>query len=716
MTTRVSVLLNTTATNATTPTFAAQTTFTVGNSPVSVAVADVNGDGKPDLVVANFNGNSVSVLLNTTATERHDPHLRAADDLRRGRQPLLGGGGGCEWRRQARSRHRQLQWQHRERAAQHHGDGATAPTFASQTTFAVGSRPHSVAVADVNGDGKPDLVVANHSDNSVSVLLNTAPVDLAIATTGLPTAAVPGRTVTTTLTATNTGVNATGTTVTFALDPNLTFQSAAFTSGATGTVSQSGGTVTFTFASGLANGATATLTVTAQVVAAPTGMTATSVATITGGANDFETNTMNNTMSVFTTLLAPITLAPASPLPAATFGTAYSQTLTASGGTGTGFGFAVTSGSLPPGLTLSAAGVVSGTPTAAGVYSFTVTATDGGGNMGSLAYSLSVNKASTTTNVMALQNPSVFGQSVTLAATVGAVAPGGGTPTGTVTFTSGSFSATATLSGGFATTSATGLPVGAGQTITATYNGDGNFVTSSGTITQTVNKAGTTTTGVIAAPATSVFGQSVTLSATVSAVAPGAGTPTGTVTFTSGSFSATATLTNGVASLPTTTLPVGANQTITATYNGDGNFTGSNGTTTTTVNKASTVRVSPRRLLRPYSGKASPCPRRSAPAPGAGTPTGTVTFTSGSFTATATLSGGVATTSTTACPWGQIRRSPRPTMAMQTSRQQRHDQHHRESANDHRHCPDRRGQRQQRQRDATKHTYRGNTAPDGTDR
>ena len=47
------------------------------------------------------------------------------------------------------------------------GDG----TFAAQQTFATGSCPPSVAVADLNGDGKPDLIVANYNDNTVSVLL-----------------------------------------------------------------------------------------------------------------------------------------------------------------------------------------------------------------------------------------------------------------------------------------------------------------------------------------------------------------------------------------------------------------------------------------------------------------------------------------------------------------------------------------------------------------
>ncbi|NHQ94385.1 putative Ig domain-containing protein, partial [Janthinobacterium lividum] len=68
-----------------------------------------------------------------------------------------------------------------------------------------------------------------------------------------------------------------------------------------------------------------------------------------------------------------ITLAPTG-LQAMTFGVAYSETITASGGASP-YGY-VSSGSLPVGLSLAPNGTLSGTPTAAGAYSFTITATD----------------------------------------------------------------------------------------------------------------------------------------------------------------------------------------------------------------------------------------------------------------------------------------------------------------------------------------------------
>src|SRR5262249_48005513 len=86
------------------------------------------------------------------------------------------------------------------------------------------------------------------------------------------------------------------------------------------------------------------------------------------------------------------------------------------------------------------------------------------------------------------------------------------------------------LHGSFAPTS-----MAAGTyTVTASYGGDANFNSStSAAITQTINKGSSTTT-VTSSPNASLFGQTVTITATVSAVSPAVGTPTGTVTFLEG--------------------------------------------------------------------------------------------------------------------------------------------------------------------------------------
>lgn len=119
-----------------------------------------------------------------------------------------------------------------------------------------------------------------------------------------------------------------------------------------------------------------------------------------------------------------ITLSPTS-LPAAAQNSGYSQTITASGGTPT-YTFAVTSGSLPAGLSLSSGGVLSGTPSGSGNYNFTVTATDSSGGTGpyagSIVYALSV--TSTSPVITAGGGSANFVQADNTTSTPVAVAPG----------------------------------------------------------------------------------------------------------------------------------------------------------------------------------------------------------------------------------------------------------------------------------------------------
>ena len=171
----VSVLLNTTAPGATTPSFAAHQDFATGSGPLSVTVADVNGDGLPDLIVENFLDNTVSVLLNTTAPGGVTSSFSTQQTFGTGNGPFyvtaadLNGDGLPDLI-----------------VANAHGGtvsvllnttapGASTPSFATQQAFATGSVPESVIANDINGDGKPDLIVTNSSDNTVSVLLNTTP-------------------------------------------------------------------------------------------------------------------------------------------------------------------------------------------------------------------------------------------------------------------------------------------------------------------------------------------------------------------------------------------------------------------------------------------------------------------------------------------------------------------------------------------------------------
>ncbi len=244
-----------------------------------------------------------------------------------------------------------------------------------------------------------------------------------------------------------------------------------------------------------------------------------------------------------------------------------------------------------------------------------------------------VNPDATTTTVSFTPAAPVSGQSVSFTATVGADAPGAGTPTGTVTISdSGGTLCTATLSGASpdtATCSAT-YPGSTADAVTATYGGDGNFTTSSGTTTVTVGKA-STMTGLAISPSSVLVGQTITLSATVRAELPGAGTPTGSVVFSdAGGTRCTATL-NGaspdVASC-TTSYPGPTSATITASYGGDANFSGSSATGMLTVAKASSTTTITSSANPAVNGQPLQFTATVAPvAPAAGVPTGSVTFT-----------------------------------------------------------------------------------------
>ena len=168
----VSVLLDTTPPGANTPTFAVQKTFATGASPASVAATDIDGDGKPDLVVSNVFGDSVSVLRNTTTPGAATPDFAAQQTFAVGSRPCsiatsdINGDGKPDLI-----------------VANAFSDNVSvlsnttapggAPSFAAQRTYAVGQFPTAVAVADINGDGKSDLIVANKLDNTLSVLRNT---------------------------------------------------------------------------------------------------------------------------------------------------------------------------------------------------------------------------------------------------------------------------------------------------------------------------------------------------------------------------------------------------------------------------------------------------------------------------------------------------------------------------------------------------------------
>jgi hypothetical protein len=202
------------------------------------------------------------------------------------------------------------------------------------------------------------------------------------------------------------------------------------------------------------------------------------------------------------------------------------------------------------------------------------------------------------------------------------------------------------LASGLATFTTATLSTGP-HTITATYSGDTNFAGAADTKSQIVAAAGTTTF-LAGTPNPGIFGQSVTFTATTVAVAPGAGTPAGIVSFFDGGTPlGSASLDgSGVATLSTTSLVLGS-QNITAVYAGSTSFTGSTGTFSQTVTAGTTTALTavpnPSAFAQAVTFTASVTPATP------GTPTGTVTFKDGASTlGVVTLSSGTATFTTSA--------------------------------------------------------------------
>jgi len=294
---------------------------------------------------------------------------------------------------------------------------------------------------------------------------------------------------------------------------------------------------------------------------------------------------------------------------------------------------------------------------AVGSHSLTA-AYSGGGNFlasTSAVVAHTVNPGNTSTSLTSTPNPSNLGQTVTLSATVSAVAPAVGVPTGTVTFRDGATAlATVTLVNGRASLTVSTLTSGS-HSLTAVYNGSPNFNASTSAVVTHVVNAGNSTTSLTSTPNPSTTGQTVTLTATVSAVAPATGTPTGTVTFRDGATAlSTVTLVNGSASFQTAALAVGSHP-LTATYNGSATFaTSTSPVVTQVVNAPAAAATSTSLTSTPNPSTVGQTVTLSATVTsGAGVPTGTVTFRDGATVlATVTLVNGSASFQTAALAAG----------------------------------------------------------------
>ena len=284
---------------------------------------------------------------------------------------------------------------------------------------------------------------------------------------------------------------------------------------------------------------------------------------------------------------------------------------------------------------------------------------DHGGSSGTLSNQV-VSPASAAATASSSLNPSTYGQAVSFGVSVAAVAPGAGTPTGTVQFAvdGTNLGSAVTLVGGSASSGSIATLAEGTHSVTATYTGDGNFQGTVGTLSggQVVGQA-TDTTVVTSNQNPSVFGQSVTLTATISGqfnYAKSGKTHlrpdvSGTVAWSANTGCSSSLVTPGnpgTATCVTTVLPVGTDA-ITATYSGDSNHGGSSGTLSNQVVSPASAAATVSSSLNPstYGQAVSFGVSVAAVAPGAGTPTGTVQFAvdGTNFGSAVTLSSGTAT-------------------------------------------------------------------------
>jgi|GEM_PF-1252961 len=198
---------------------------------------------------------------------------------------------------------------------------------------------------------------------------------------------------------------------------------------------------------------------------------------------------VNSTIGVPTSFITitnddvPVTLSPAT-LPNGQVDVAYTQTITASGGTAP-YTFALTAGALPVSLTLLPGGTLSGTPTVAGIINFTITATDSSGApgpySGSQVYNVTISKANQAALVAASTSTTLnVSQTATLSTT-------GGSGIGGVTFASNN--ANCTIVGTTLTAAAAGNCI-----VTATKALDANYNLASATVNITTSTAPQTIT------------------------------------------------------------------------------------------------------------------------------------------------------------------------------------------------------------------------------
>ncbi len=532
---------------------------------VAVAVGDVNGDHRPDLVVADFNG-YVEILLGK-------------------------------------------------------GDG----TFQTPVTYGTGgSYPRSVALADLNGDGKLDIVVGNNGSANIGVLLGNGN------GTFQPAVTYGSGEVQPYLSVAVADVNGDG-------KPDILVANNG--SGTVG-VLPGNGDGTFQAALTYSSGGILAMWVVAADVNGDDKPDLVVGNTYGNGMNDGAVGVLlSNTNSTTTTTLA----SSANP---SIFGQAVTFTAAVSAASGTPTGTVILyDGSTTLGSATLANGSASMSTSALAVGSHSITGAYQGLDTfqpsTSAPLNQLVNPAATTTSLVSSANPARIEQSVTYTATI--TSQYGAALTGTVTFQDGGVTiATVTLVG-IQAAYTTKYAVPGTHAITAMYSGDANSAGSaSSALVEQINKAFASKTVVTTSGSSSFVGQPVTFTATVtSSHGP---IPDGElVTFHEGTtILSSVALASGTAAYTTSSLPA-KSHTIKATYAGDTTFEPSTGWVVQVVDTYPTTTVlgssaNPSAYGQAVTFTATVTPTGPYPL------TGRVWFKDGTIgIGSATVSGGVAT-------------------------------------------------------------------------
>jgi hypothetical protein len=594
----------------------------------SVAVADVNDDGKPDVVVTNGDG-TLSVLLGNgdgsfQPPVTYNPGLQeptgvAVADLNGdGKQDLAVPNGYSK-----------------VSVLLGNGDG----TFQAPVSYGTGGNgPSSVAITDVNGDGHPDIVMANWGTNTVSVLLGNGDGTFQPAVTyssggGGPTGVAIA------------DVNGDG-------KPDIVV--ANYVSASVG-VLLGNGDGTFQAPVSYGTGGSWVNAVAIGDVNGD-GKPDLAVATSCGGACDGTVAVLlgngDGTFQPAVLYDTGVYLAPAAvaiadvngdgipDLVAADFYGVPTGNISVLQGNGDGtFQSPLIYGSggiWPDSIIASDVNGDGNTDLVVGNSNWDI----GNSSVGVLLNASEL-RATTTTTLASSLNPSGYGQAVTFTAAVSAAS---GTPTGTVIFYDGSNAiGRATLAGGTASFSYSSLTAGS-HSITAAYQGSPGFRPStSAPLIQVVNGL-TTTTTLVSSLNPSVYGQAVTFTAAVNSAS---GTPTGTVIFYDGSTAiGSVTLANGSASLSTSSLAAGSHS-MTAAYQGSSSFAPSTSAPLNQVVNPATTTTSLVSSANPARVRQSVTYTATVTSQYGGAATGTVTFQDGGSTiATVSLANNQAAYST----------------------------------------------------------------------